>query len=685
MLNSDLLIPVGYETSKYGYAPSRPADLMDGPLIARIRGRSRRYMRLAHVRRIHSNDREGVPMAKAGRLCILKKEMAPLLQVVTSYSSPELMELTGATGKMPRMAVSMGITGLSMNLLQMHEQDEIYKDKNEKSFAILEVQRVHNHFVTDRQMAQIAGSIGAKGLSSRLVSIFFRKIGCPPTMMVVLSLSMAKLCVFPDLPLSMDSAECAHKPEDPELRLGPPETPLERGKASLPSLNELPPILYEQQIQIPGRNLINVELEKNEMASIINQLPKNELQGVLGEDSIRKPLNEFNAEQQGQLKDLAINHFAVKNEIIAQMKYLYPGDEWEFTKVIREKFFQGRQKGREFDLEHLQKMLSALKERGKSSSCAAREWEGGSLLIGPAWILVGARPTEVFLRNHIRMQFSAHPSERGTALAELSLLDSRRVQGQPALTRLLALLNAPPRSKLSRIRQMQKWGSRKWLKKSEEESSWTTVYTRRKKQIEQRPPLSVRSSRSSSPTKPTTPCSSLSALAGESLRMNVGLDRGIKTSSTGRERIGESVTEMKAGVGQTVHVAKVKPIVRVRVLVQDRTVWDLLLRALEASNQPGRSRSEVYYLTKGRVSGIRGFAIPVSLRRCSRPKSHVMLSETPRTTRIEDAPLVRKHNGLACGANGDLRLQEGKRQPPSSKDFFEGGALLYSFARETST
>ncbi|GJX06765.1 hypothetical protein Tco_0194697 [Tanacetum coccineum] len=154
MLNSDLLIPVGYETSKYGYAPSRPADLMDGPLIARIRGRSRRYMRLAHVRRIHSNDREGVPMAKAGRLCILKKEMAPLLQVVTSYSSPELMELTlffkgprnivrevrlGSTrlrshlpsdlltlegGKMPRMAVSMGITSLSKNLLQMHVREE---------------------------------------------------------------------------------------------------------------------------------------------------------------------------------------------------------------------------------------------------------------------------------------------------------------------------------------------------------------------------------------------------------------------------------------------------------------------------------------------------------------------------------------------------------------------------------
>nr|GEX99261.1 hypothetical protein, mitochondrial [Tanacetum cinerariifolium] len=162
----------------------------------------------------------------------------------------------------------------------------------------------------------------------------------------------------------------------------------------MPSLHSAFRRLWRTKIQIPGRNLINVELEKNEMASIINQLPKNELQGIHREDSIRKPLNEFNAEQQGQLKDLAINHFAVKNEIIAQMKYLYPGDEWEFTKVIREKFFQGRQKGREFDLEHLQKMLSALKERGKSSSCAAREWEGGSLLIGPAWILVGARPTE---------------------------------------------------------------------------------------------------------------------------------------------------------------------------------------------------------------------------------------------------------------------------------------------------
>lgn len=98
-------------------------------------------------------------------------------------------------------------------------------------------------------------------------------------------------------------AECADKPLDLEFRLGPPGTPLERGEASLPT------ILYEQRILIPDNNFINVELERNEMASLINRLPKEELKDVIGEDSIRKPLNEFNAEQQAQLRDIAINHF----------------------------------------------------------------------------------------------------------------------------------------------------------------------------------------------------------------------------------------------------------------------------------------------------------------------------------------------------------------------------------------
>lgn len=110
-------------------------------------------------------------------------------------------------------------------------------------------------------------------------------------------------------------AECADKPLDLEFRLGPPGTPLERGEASLPSLNELPNILYEQRILIPDNNFINVELEQNEMASLINRLPKEELKDVIREDSIRKPLNEFNAEQQARLRDIAINHFSLKNEI----------------------------------------------------------------------------------------------------------------------------------------------------------------------------------------------------------------------------------------------------------------------------------------------------------------------------------------------------------------------------------
>ena len=160
-------------------------------------------------------------------------------------------------------------------------------------------------------------------------------------------------------------AECAHKPVDLELLLGPRE-------ASLPSLNDLPTVVYEQGIQIPDKNLITVELKQNELASLIKKLPKEELKDVIQEDSIRKPLNAFTAEQQALLRDLAINHFSLKKKIIAKMKDLYPDDAWEFTQIIREKFFQGRQKDREYSLEDLQRMLSALNEQGKYASCAKR-------------------------------------------------------------------------------------------------------------------------------------------------------------------------------------------------------------------------------------------------------------------------------------------------------------------------
>nr|GEV00337.1 RNA-directed DNA polymerase, eukaryota, reverse transcriptase zinc-binding domain protein [Tanacetum cinerariifolium] len=81
-----------------------------------------------------------------------------------------------------------------------------------------------------REMAQIAAPEGRTAYLAGLSRFYFRKLTCPPTMMVVLSVSIAKLCFFPYMLLSMDSAECA-QPQDPELHLGSPETPLERGKA----------------------------------------------------------------------------------------------------------------------------------------------------------------------------------------------------------------------------------------------------------------------------------------------------------------------------------------------------------------------------------------------------------------------------------------------------------------------
>ncbi|GJW36411.1 integrase, catalytic region, zinc finger, CCHC-type containing protein [Tanacetum coccineum] len=230
-----------------------------------------------------------------------------------------------------------------------------------------------------------------------------------------------------------------------------------------------------------------------------------------------------------------------------------------------------------------------------------------------------------------------------------------------------------------------------WLKHSSLSETPVTSHTpvrieapkelpKRKKQIEQRPPLSVRSSRSSSPTKPTTPCSSLSALAGKSLRTNVGLDRGIKTSSIGRERIGESVIEMKAG---------------------DRTVLGPLASGLW-KQEPTQLKvdQKKFTICKGNVSSIRvskqisklaWFSLECTLLhsafRCLwRTKEPLgaegkgdlkttnatislnCLDETPRTTRIEDVPLVRKHNGLVIVINNlilqnSLKLFEADSDP----------------------
>lgn len=61
-------------------------------------------------------------------------------------------------------------------------------------------------------------------------------------------------------------------------------------------------------------------------------------------NSIQQPLIEFTAEQQEELRRIAIDHFLIKNEIIMKMKSLYPDDDWEFTRVMRDPFFCGRLK-----------------------------------------------------------------------------------------------------------------------------------------------------------------------------------------------------------------------------------------------------------------------------------------------------------------------------------------------------
>lgn len=48
--------------------------------------------------------------------------------------------------------------------------------------------------------------------------------------------------------------------------------------------------------------------------------------------------------------------FLQKNRIIAELKALYPEDEWDFSPLIRDKFFGGRQVNREYSLSFLDQM-----------------------------------------------------------------------------------------------------------------------------------------------------------------------------------------------------------------------------------------------------------------------------------------------------------------------------------------
>ncbi|CAL0314990.1 unnamed protein product [Lupinus luteus] len=70
--------------------------------------------------------------------------------------------------------------------------------------------------------------------------------------------------------------------------------------------------------------------------------------------------------------ELAISHFCKKNRIIAELKALYPEDEWDFSPLIRDKFFGGRQVNREYSLKFLDQMREDLTTKKQQASCATR-------------------------------------------------------------------------------------------------------------------------------------------------------------------------------------------------------------------------------------------------------------------------------------------------------------------------
>lgn len=89
-------------------------------------------------------------------------------------------------------------------------------------------------------------------------------------------------------------------------------------------LNQIPTICHEQQIRESEQILTTIHLNKTELTHTINSLPKEELEQIIGETSIRRPIGDFSPQQQAELREHAISHFRIKNEIIAEMRSLYP-------------------------------------------------------------------------------------------------------------------------------------------------------------------------------------------------------------------------------------------------------------------------------------------------------------------------------------------------------------------------
>lgn len=108
----------------------------------------------------------------------------------------------------------------------------------------------------------------------------------------------------------------------------------------------------------------NHEQKEQELQKLIELLPKKELNEIIGESSISRPIEEYSAEYRASLREQAMQHYVIKNEIIQEMASLYPEKGWELSKLIREKFFLSRG-NRELDLISLNTRLEKLKTEKK--------------------------------------------------------------------------------------------------------------------------------------------------------------------------------------------------------------------------------------------------------------------------------------------------------------------------------
>lgn len=74
-------------------------------------------------------------------------------------------------------------------------------------------------------------------------------------------------------------------------------------------LNKTPKIFDEQVIILNDQVVTTIQLNQEELTHIMSSLPKEELKQIIGDNSIRQPIENFSPQQQEELRELAISHF----------------------------------------------------------------------------------------------------------------------------------------------------------------------------------------------------------------------------------------------------------------------------------------------------------------------------------------------------------------------------------------